>query len=139
MESDQTKQVVAVRLAGFELYALDQLAALNGANRTETVRTAIVSMMRQTMLDHPDWPMHPAWAKAGTEWGQDNHERWVVSMFQHWAYCVTAEDPGMYLEQVDMDGVIAFKFRTDGAKVKLSQWDEHIERYRARQAEAREG
>jgi len=139
MDSDQTKQVVAVRLAGFELYALDQLAALNGANRTETVRTAIVSMMRQTMLDHPDWPMHPAWAKAGTEWGQDNHERWVVSMFQRWAHCITADDPSVYLQEITMDGVTAYRFREGAPTVKMGYWADDIERYRARKAQENQG
>ena len=135
MDSDQTKQVVAVRLAGFELYALNQLADLTGANRTETVRTAIVRMMRQTMLEHPHWPMHPAWANAGGEWGQDNEEGWVVTMFQHWAYCVTDDDPGKHLERVTLDDVTAYRFREGRPTPKLGQWDEHIQRYRARQAQ----
>lgn len=134
MDSDQNKQVVAVRLAGFELYALDQLADLTGTNRTETVRSAIVRMMRQTMMEHPNWPMHPAWANAGGQWGQDNDERWVVSMFQHWAYCVTDADPSKHLEPVTMDGVTAYRFRQDRPTPKLGEWEEHIEQYRVRQA-----
>ncbi|MFB3894513.1 MAG: hypothetical protein ACE15C_21130 [Phycisphaerae bacterium] len=138
MDSDQNKQVVAVRLAGYELYALNQLADLVSANRTETVRAAIVKLMQDTMLEHPEWPMHPAWVKAGMPWSQANHERWIVTMFQHWAYCVTDDDPGRHLEQVAMDDVTAYRFREGRPTPKLGQWEEHIERYRARQAHNQE-
>lgn len=129
MDSDQNKQVVAVRLAGYELFALGQLADLVSANRTETVRAAIVRMMRQTMLEHSEWPMHPAWAAIGDD-------KWAVTMFQHWAYCVTDSDPAKHLEKVTMDKVTAYRFRQDRPTPKLGQWDEHMARYRARQAKS---
>jgi hypothetical protein len=38
MEADDAKQVVTVRLAGYELYALEQFSALNGMSRSDAFR-----------------------------------------------------------------------------------------------------
>jgi hypothetical protein len=121
------RQVVAVRLAGWELFALDQMADLMDEHRSDMVRRSIAEFMRRAMREHPVWPLHPAWADAGDE-------RWVMTNFQHWAYAVADVDPGKYLEKVKLDGVTAYRWREGRPTPKLTEWKEHVARYHARKA-----
>jgi hypothetical protein len=57
MSQEPAKQVVAVRLAGYGKYVLDQWAEITGLSRTNAVRKAIVDQLRHTMLNHDEWPM----------------------------------------------------------------------------------
>jgi hypothetical protein len=124
-QDDGMKAVVTLRLAGAELFALDQLANLSGESRSDTIRRAVAECMRRTMREHKEWPLHPAWTDVGDD-------RWVMSNFQHWAYAVAAPDPGVYLEQVKLDGVSGFRWRKGRPTPKLQDWKEHVARYNAR-------
>lgn len=123
------RQVVAVRLAGWELFALDQLADLMDEHRSDMIRSAIAECMRRVMRDHPEWPMHSAWTNAGDE-------RWVMGNFQHWAYAVADVAPGRHFEEVTLDGVTGYRWRKDRPTPKLTHWKEHVARYHARKAKA---
>jgi len=130
---DDVKQVVAVRLAGWELFVLDQLADLTGESRSDTVRNCIAEQLRRTMREHPEWPMHPAWVDGGAKWGQENGERWIFSMFQHWAWAIADADPTKHLQKTTLDGVTGYRWREGRPVPKLTEWKDHVERYHARQ------
>lgn len=132
---DDIREVVAVRLAGWELFVLDQLADVTGDSRSDTVRKSIAEHLRRTMREHPEWPMHPAWLNAGGKWGQDNDERWVFTMAQHWLYAITDDDPTKHLQKTTLDGVTAYRWREGRPVPKLQDWKQHVERYHERQEE----
>ena len=123
--ADDVKQVLTVRLAGYELYALDQLAALSGQNRSDALRHSMAEAMRHFMLHHPDWPMHPAW--AGPREGVMRDDKWIVSLFQHFAWAVVAPNPEKHFERVKLDGVTAYRLK--GEPPKSSDWDKNLKRY----------
>lgn len=127
MSQEAPKQVVAVRLAGYELYALDQWAEITGLSRTESVRKAIVDQLRHTMLNHSDWPVHPAWGDIG-------NDQWAITLFQHWAWAVTDADPAKHFEKVTLDGIKAYRLKPGRDVPKFQEWQKHIEKYHARQA-----
>lgn len=121
------KQVVSMRLAGFELASLDQLASLNEQSRSETVRSAIVDAMRLEMLEHPDWPMHPAW--TGEQVGVQRQDLWIVSLFQHWAAAVVSPNPAVHFEQVTLDGVTRYRLKAGRPILKIDAWEKNLARY----------
>jgi hypothetical protein len=132
METDGSKQVVTVRLAGFELYALDQFAALNGMSRSDAFRHGIVDAMRHMMLEHPVWPMHPAWVNP--ERGQS---KWVIALFQKWAWAIVAPDPTEQFDRVSLDGVTAFRLKANRAAPKVADWQLNLDRYLGEQEASR--
>lgn len=123
--ADDVKQVLTVRLAGYELYALDQMAALTGQNRSDALRHAMAEAMRQFMLNHQDWPMHPAW--AGPQDGVKLKDDWIVSVFQHFAWAIVTPDPSKHFERVKLDGVTAYRLKGDPPKI--ADWDKNLRRY----------
>ena len=119
--NEQLMHVVTVRVAGFELFAVDQMAELAGKSRSEVVRHAIAQAMRSQMREHPRFPMHPAWANAV-------NDRWAVSLYQYWASVIAQADPRPYLEQVTLDGVTAYRLNRHATVPMRRQWHEPIER-----------
>jgi hypothetical protein len=99
------RQVMAVRLAGWELFVLDQLADLTDESRSDTIRKCIAEQLRHTMREHPTWPLHPAWIDGGHKHGQENSLPWIFGTFQHWAWAIADVDPGKHLQKVTLDGV----------------------------------
>lgn len=132
MEADGSKQVVTVRLAGYELYALVQFAALNGMSRSDAFRHGIVEAMKHMMLEHPVWPMHPAWVNP--ERGQS---KWVASLFQLWASAIVAPDPTEQFDRVSLDGVTAFRLKANRALPEVADWQPNLERYLGEQEASR--
>jgi len=127
--AEDVKQVVTVRLAGYELYALEQLAALTGRQRSDALRQALVEAMRSFMLTHPEWPIHPAW--AGDQDGPKRDDKWIVTLFQHFAWAVVAPDAAKHFDPVKLDGVSAFRLK--GEPPKASEWEKNLRRYRREQ------
>lgn len=125
MGKEDQKQVLAVRLAGYETFALNQYADLLEVTRSDGLRHALVEGMRRMMLTHPDWPMHPAWAGVGDD-------KWVMTQFQQWAAAITDKDPEKHFEKVTMDGVSAYRWRQSRPTPKLTEWPEQVARYHAR-------
>lgn len=133
MKTDGARAVVSIRLAGYEDFALGQLADMMSLTRSAALRRSMTVAMRDLMVSHPHWPMHPAWATAGKDDAARDH--WTVTMFPHWAWAVTAEDPGEYLQKVRLDGVTAFRLRQGGPVPKLAGWAKHVEAHWERKAE----
>ena len=111
-------EVLTVRMPGWERFALDQMADLTGANRSEVVRHAIATAMRKAMLEHPQYALHPTWVNAG-------NDQWAVSMYRHWACVLAADDPAEHLEWVVLDGMGGYKLRLNDRTPKLHEWPEH--------------
>ena len=132
MEADDAKQVVTVRLAGYELTALDQFAALNGMSRSDAFRHVVADAMKHMMLEHPVWPMHPAWVNP--ERGQS---KWVVSLFQQWASAIVDPDPAEQFDRVSLDGVTAFRLKANRALLKVADWQPNLDRYLGEQEASR--
>ncbi len=132
MEADDAKQVVTVRLAGYELYALEQFAALNGMSRSDAFRHGIVDAMKHMMLEHPVWPMHPAWVNP--ERGQS---KWVASLFLQWASAIVDPDPAEQFDRVSLDGVTAFRLKANRALPKVADWQPNLDRFLGEQEASR--
>ena len=106
-------EVLTVRMPGWERFTLDQMADLMGTNRSEAVRHAIAVAMRQAMLEHPRFALHPTWVNAG-------NDQWAVNMYQKWACALVADDPAAHLELVTMDGITGYKLKSSGRTPKPS-------------------
>lgn len=132
METDGSKQVVTVRLAGYELYALEQFADLNGMSRSDAFRHGIVDAMKHMMFEHPVWPMHSAWVNP--ERGQSE---WVVSLFQQWARAIVAPDPTEQFDRTSFDGVTAFRLKANRALPEVADWQPNLEWYPGEQEASR--
>ncbi len=126
---ERLDEMVAVRMPGWERFALDQMADLTGANRSEVVRHAIAVAMREAMMKHPRFPVHPVWVHAGDD-------RWTISLYQNWACALVAANPIAHLDVVAFDGVTGYKPAFNEQTPKLHHWREHAEAHRARQATA---
>jgi len=129
---DDVRQVVAVRLAGWELFVLDQLADLTDESRSDTIRECIAEQLRHTMREHPTWPLHPAWTDGGYKHGQENGLRWIFGTFQHWAWAIADADPTKHLQRITLDGVTAYRFREGRPVPKLQNWKLHVNSFHAR-------
>lgn len=126
------KEVVSIRLALMDRFALRQLAEVMAFTQTGAMRDCMVATMRKVMLDDPDWPMHPAWLKEASDES-------AIDLFTEWAWAITSEEPAAYLEKVRLDGVRAYRLRPGRPSDNiLDGWYKHIRAHLERLVEKAE-